>query len=85
MNLEVKVITGAGKRGMRIDGGRITIRLTARPEKGRANEELIDYVAETFGLKKRDVAIVSGRKDRRKIISIPLPEDEVEKVLRDFS
>ena len=85
MNIEVKVVTGAGRREMRLDAGRLTIRLTARPVKGRANEELIGYVAETFGVKKREVAIISGEKDRRKVISILLPEEEIDRILRNFS
>jgi len=70
---------------MRLDAGRLTVRLTARPVKGRANEELVAYVAETFGVKKREVAIISGEKYRRKVISIPLPEEEVDRILRNFS
>jgi hypothetical protein len=85
VNLEVKVVTGAGRREMRLDAGRLTVRLTARPVKGRANEELVAYVAETFGVKKREVAIISGGKDRRKVISIPLHEEEVARILRNFS
>jgi len=85
VNLEIKVITGAGKRAMKLDAGRLTVRLTARPVKGRANEELIGYVADTFGVKRREVAIISGEKDRRKVISVPLSEDEIDGILRNFS
>ncbi|MGA3174309.1 MAG: DUF167 domain-containing protein [Syntrophorhabdales bacterium] len=83
MKVDVKVITGAGKREMRLEGGCLTVKLTARPVKGRANEELIDYVAETLGLKRREVVIVAGAKSRRKVVSIPLPEEEVSRILRN--
>lgn len=85
MNIEIKVVTGAGKRQVRFEAGRLIVRLTARPVKGKANEELIDYLAETFGVRKREVSIVSGEKDRRKVISIPLSQNEIDGILRNFS
>ena len=72
MNLEVKVITGARKREMRLEGSRLRVRLVARPVKGKANEELIAYIAEIFGVKRREVSIIAGEKETRKVLSIPL-------------
>ena len=85
MNIEVKVITGAGKRGMRLEGSRLKVRLAARPVKGKANEELIAYIAETFGVKRHEVSIVAGEKETRKVLSIPLEEDEFTQILQNFS
>ena len=85
MNLEVKVITGAKKREMRLEGSRLKVRLTARPVKGKANEELIAYIAEIFGVKRREVSIVAGEKETRKVLSIPLKEDEISQILQNFS
>ncbi len=85
MNIEVKVITGAGKRGMRLEGSRLKVRLVARPVKGKANEELIAYIAETFGVKRYEVSIVAGEKETRKVLSIPLEEDQFTQILQNFS
>ncbi len=85
MNLEVKVITGAKKREMRREGSRLKVRLTARPVKGKANEELIAYIAEIFGLKRHDISIIAGEKETRKVLSIPLREDEIGQILQNFS
>ena len=85
MNLEVKVITAARKREMRLEGSRLRVRLLARPVKGKANEELIAYIAEIFRVKRREVSIVAGEKETRKVLSIPLEEDELAQILRDFS
>ena len=85
MNLEVKVITGAKKREMRLEGSRLKVRLAARPVKGKANEELIAYIAETFGVKRREVSIVAGEKETRKVLSIPLEEDQLTQILQNFS
>ena len=85
MNLEVKVITGAKKREMRLEGSRLKVRLVARPVKGKANEELIAYIAEIFGVKRREVSIVAGEKETRKVLSIPLKEDELAQILQNLS
>ena len=85
MNLEVKVITGAKKREMRLEGSRLKVRLVARPVKGKANEELIAYIAEIFGVKRREVSIVAGEKETRKVLSVPLKEDEFAQILQNFS
>ena len=49
------------------------IRLAAPPVEGRANEALIAFLADTFGVRLRDVAIVSGASARRKIVRITSP------------
>jgi uncharacterized protein (TIGR00251 family) len=85
VNLEVKVITGARKREMRLEGSRLRVRLVARPVKGKANEELIAYIAEIFGVKRREVSIIAGEKETRKVLSIPLREDEFSRIVQDFS
>ena len=82
MNVEVKVIAGAKKREMRLEGGRLRVKVAARPVDGKANEELIACVAEAFGLKKGQVRIVAGEKETRKVLSIPLEEDEFRRILQ---
>ena len=81
MNIEVKVIAGAKKREIRLEGSRLKVKVAARPVNGKANEELIAYIAETFGLKKGQVRIVAGEKETRKVLSIPLEEDEFHRIL----
>ncbi len=85
MNVEVKVIAGAKKREMRLEGGRLRVKVAARPVDGKANEELIACIAEAFGLKKSQVRIVAGEKETRKVLSIPLEEDEFRRILETLS
>jgi uncharacterized protein (TIGR00251 family) len=85
VNLEVKVITGAKKREMRLEGSRLKIRLVARPVKGKANEELIAYISEIFRVKRHEVSIIAGEKETRKVLSIPLKEDEFAQILQNLS
>jgi hypothetical protein len=85
VNLEVKVITGAKKREVRLEGSRLRVRLVARPVKGKANEELIAFIAEIFRVKKQAISIIAGEKETRKVLSIPLEEDEFAQTLQNLS
>ena len=49
------------------------IRLAARAVDGRANEALKAFLADAFGVRRRDVEIVSGASARRKIVRISAP------------
>jgi len=83
VNVEVKVIAGARKREMRLEGLRLKVKILSRPIKGKANEELIDYISEVFNVRRRDIAIVAGEKETRKVISIPVDEETLKRVLAD--
>lgn len=54
-------------------GDALKIRLAAPPVKGQANEALLSYLAEQFGVPKRDVALVSGGSSRRKKLRVDGP------------
>lgn len=46
------------------------IRLASRPNKGKANRELIRFLARGLGVPSGDVTIVSGQKSRRKRVAV---------------
>jgi len=50
--------------------GDIKVHLTAPAVDGRANQALIQALAEHFGVKKRQVKIIRGEKSRQKIIEV---------------
>lgn len=83
MNIDVKVIAGARRREMRLEGSRLLVKILSKPLKGRANEELIEYISEILGVKRRDVAIVAGERDPRKVVSIPIDEEALRKRLAE--
>ena len=56
-------------------GDRIKIRLAAPPVEGKANTALIEFLAAHYGVPRRNVAIVSGMKSRRKKIRIEGAEE----------
>lgn len=67
----VKVIPRAKKtRVERVSDRELKVHLTAPPIEGAANEMLIELLAEYFGVKKREIRIVQGKKGRRKVVEI---------------
>ncbi|OPY78468.1 MAG: hypothetical protein A4E65_02190 [Syntrophorhabdus sp. PtaU1.Bin153] len=77
MNVDVKVITNAKRREIGPMGSGLKVKVTALPQDGKANEELIEFLAHFFGLRKSDIRIVRGEKDKRKTLSIPITEEDL--------
>ncbi|MBI3046473.1 MAG: DUF167 domain-containing protein [Candidatus Harrisonbacteria bacterium] len=53
-----------------IDGSKIVVGIQAKPEKGKANEEVIKKIARHFKVAPSRVSIHSGARSQRKIIDI---------------
>ncbi len=68
----VKAITGAPETEIRDEmaDGTIKIALAAKPDKGEANRELINYLAEVLEVRKYQVKIVSGLTEKHKLIKV---------------
>ncbi|OGY76387.1 MAG: hypothetical protein A2295_04365 [Candidatus Jacksonbacteria bacterium RIFOXYB2_FULL_44_15] len=67
----VKVITRAKKNEIVERGSDfIKVKIKAAPEKGKANQELIRFLAEELGVSRDAVQILTGHSGRRKTISI---------------
>lgn len=73
MQLLVKVIPRSKKTGFagQMSDGTLKIRLKALPEKGRANEELIKFLAKSLHISKTDVEMISGLTHTKKLLRIP--------------
>jgi len=56
-----------------IHGGCLKVRVAAPASEGQANEALIEFLAEGFGVPRRNVTLVRGRSGRRKTLSIASP------------
>jgi uncharacterized protein (TIGR00251 family) len=69
--LELHVQPGAARTQVAgLHGERLKIRLAARAVDGRANEELVRFLAETLGVARRDVTIEAGVRSRRKRVAV---------------
>jgi len=68
----VRARPGADKTGVveEMEDGSIKIALSARPEGGRANAALINFLSKEFSVNAAHVQIVSGMTARMKLIKI---------------
>jgi uncharacterized protein (TIGR00251 family) len=55
-------------------GNRLRIRLTAPPVDGKANQRLLDYLANLCGVRRNQVTLICGANSRNKRISIEHPK-----------
>lgn len=53
-----------------LHGDALKIRLAAPPIEGRANEALLRFIADTFGVPLRQVELKQGGQSRHKVVSI---------------
>ena len=51
--------------------GTLKIRIAAPPERGKANTELIRFLAKKFNCPKDEISIISGQTSTKKLISLP--------------
>jgi uncharacterized protein (TIGR00251 family) len=50
------------------------VSLTAPPVDGKANSQLIKFIAKSFGLPRADVSLVSGERSRSKCLRLKSPK-----------
>jgi len=68
---QIKVTPNAAKNQIiGYEEGVLRLRIRGVPEKGRVNEELIEFLAETLNLAKSEIAILSGHTSRLKRLKI---------------
>ena len=68
--VSVKVVPNAKRSKVLEEGGRLKVKVRAPPDKGRANDEVVEVLAEHFGVRKGDVRIVKGTRSREKVVEI---------------
>ena len=73
MILRVKVIPRSAKTEIAgtMEDGTIKIRVAAPPEKGRANEELIRFLAREYKVPAQSIAVISGHTASLKMLRLP--------------
>ncbi len=75
----------ARRRILRRDARGLLIALNSQPSKGRANEELTEFLAELLGTARSSVSIIRGHTARAKTVRIVNPQpDLVAALLRAY-
>lgn len=71
MIIEIRVVPGAKKCLLKKEeNGAVKAYLTAPPVEGKANEALVELLADHYGVRKSRIEIIKGLKSRNKIINI---------------
>lgn len=65
-----------------LHGEALKIRLAAPPIEGRANEALLRFIAEAFGVPLRQVELKQGGQSRHKVVAITGSKVEPESLLK---
>ena len=69
--IDIKVFPQAGRQKLVVDkSGILKCFIVAAPEDGKANKEVIEFIAKLIGIKKQDIEIVSGLTSRKKRLVI---------------
>ena len=74
LSLTLKVIPKSSKNEIAgfLEDGTMKLKIHAVPEKGKANAEICEFLAEVFGVGKRNVEVVRGETSAHKQVLILL-------------
>ena len=69
--IDVKIIPSSSRDSMAGSlEGVLRIKVSAPPEKGKANKSLINFLSKRTGLKNKDISIISGKTNPLKRIKL---------------
>ena len=67
--LSVRVQPGSRKAGiLGVHGTQLKVAVHAPPEKGKANEALLEVLAEVLGLRKKQIVLQQGATNQNKVV-----------------
>lgn len=71
IRIEVKVEPRSSKKGIAgVLGNKLKVKLTSPPVDGAANEQLVEVLAEAFGIKKTAIKIIRGQSSKNKVVEL---------------
>jgi len=74
LTLKVRVNPRAKRNAVtKTTDGSLKVYVTAPPEDGRANEAVVEAIAEWLGVKRQQVEIVTGATSRNKVVRVSPP------------
>lgn len=81
-SLRLRVVPGANRPGIvGRHGDAWKVRVGAPPEDGRANDAVLDLLARTLDLRRRDVRLATGASSRDKVVVLEGVSDEAAEAL----
>jgi len=75
--VRIKVLPNSSKNEITeiLSDNTIKVRITAAPEKGKANKELAKYLSDILNLPKSAITIISGQTEQVKLLRITNPQE----------
>ncbi len=84
MILEVKITPNSSKNEiLRWEGNRLVIKIRGVPEKGKVNENLMEFLSKILKVSKSQIKIIAGQTSRLKKLSIQgISLEQIEELMR---
>jgi uncharacterized protein len=84
--LPVQAFPGSRKNAVNgVRQGRLKVQVTQAPEKGKANEAIVEVLAHALGLKRRQISLVSGETNPlKKFLIVDADLAELSRRLQDL-
>lgn len=80
--LAVHVQPGAKRSAVGgVHGERLKLRIAAPPVEGRANEAVVEFLAEALGVARTRVRVAAGARSRDKLIEVAAPDCDPARLL----
>lgn len=71
MKIKIRAIPRSSKNEMiKMADGTIRVKLKAPPVEGEANEALIEFLSDEWGISKNKIKIINGLRSKNKLIEI---------------
>ena len=71
VELQIRVRPKSRRNSVELgDAGRVTVRVTAAPERGKANAAVVALLAKKLGVPKSSVTLVRGLTSRHKVVKV---------------
>ena len=70
LRLPLKVIPGASRASLQWFGEGLKVKVTVAPEKGQANQAVLELLARKLGLPAASLRIVAGHTSQQKVLEI---------------
>ncbi len=81
--LQVKVIPGARKSGVvGVLGDFLKVKITASPQKGRANDALIEFFAKRLNVAPSQIHIIRGQTQPLKLLFVPVASEIIKSLIK---
>jgi uncharacterized protein (TIGR00251 family) len=86
IHIDLKALPGASKTEISgLKDGRLRVKIAAAPEGGRANAELISFIAKALGCPRQKLVILRGEKSRLKTLALPLEYGiQLEEIIKEL-